>query len=323
MHAQKIAVVAFDGISPYHLSLPCLVFGNHRADLGVAPYDFMVCSAEDGKLRTSGGFTIETVHDLGVLSSADIVIVPSWRNPHEPAPVSLIEALRAAHARGAQVVGLCLGVFVVAEAGLLEGRRATTHWLWARLFTERFSNVRLEVDKLYIDEGDVLTSAGNAAGMDCCLHLFRKHHGADVANRLARRLVVQPHRPGGQAQFIERPMQHDGAGDRLSITLAWARANLSTPHTIRSLADHARLGERTFSRRFQQLTGTSVKRWLTEERLLLAQCLLESSNKPVNDIAHTAGFTDSLSMRQQFAAKLNTTPSMYRKVFRMSEGNRV
>ena len=189
-----VAVVAFDGISPFHLSVPCLVFGENRSALGVPPFRLVVCAARAGRLRTSAGFDIEVVHDLSALRRASIVIVPSWNDTAEPAPTELLDALRRAHRRGAQVVGLCLGAFVLADAGLLDGRDATTHWSYAETFAARYPAVRLDPDVLYVDHGDVLTSAGTAASLDCCLHLLRQRCGAEVANRVARRLVVAPHR---------------------------------------------------------------------------------------------------------------------------------
>jgi transcriptional regulator GlxA family with amidase domain len=199
----RIAVVAFDGISPFHLSVPCLVFGEDRRELGVPRFALQVCAAETGPLRTSAGFSIAAGAGLAALRRCDMVIVPSWRDAAEVAPKELLAALRAAHRRGAQIVGLCLGAFVLAEAGLLEDRTATTHWHWAGEFAARFPHVRLDPEVLYVDEGDVVTSAGTAAGLDCCLHLLRQRCGAEAANRVARRLVVAPHRQGGQAQFIE------------------------------------------------------------------------------------------------------------------------
>lgn len=315
MSTHSIVVVAFDGISPFHLSLPCIVFGVDRADQGMPRYAFSVCSAERGKLRTSGGFTIEAPCGLERLASARTVIVPSWRDPHEPAPKRLVEALRNAHERGAKLVGLCLGSFVIAETGLLDGRHATTHWYWTELFAQRFPQVRLQPERLYVDEGDVLTSAGSAAGLDCCLHLLRTHCGAEVANRVARRLVVAPHRQGGQAQYIERPVQGDGSGDRLGQVIDWVRLHPELPHTIDSMADRAILSRRTFTRRFGQLTGTPVKRWLIDQRLTLAQRMLETTSTTIEDIARSVGFADALSLRQHFADRLHTTPSLYRKEF--------
>ena len=234
--AQTVAVVAFDGISPFHLSVPCLVFGEDRTGEGVHRYRLVVCGVEPGLLRTSAGFGIQVDHGLAALRRADIVVVPSWRDDLTPAPAALLAALRAAHRRGARIVGLCLGAFVLAEAGLLDGKSATTHWHWAASFRERFPRVRLEADVLYVDEDRILTSAGTAAGLDCCLYLLQRICGPQVANRVARRLVIAPHRAGGQAQFVEEPVPQSAAGDRLGAVLAWAAGHLQEPHSIDSLA---------------------------------------------------------------------------------------
>lgn len=311
-----IAVIAFDGISPFHLSIPCTIFGEERAELGLTPNRLIVCGLERRKLASSVGIAIETTHTLADLGQADIVIVPSWRDMHETPPAPLLEALRSAHARGALLVGLCLGSFVLAEAGLLDGRRATTHWLGARLFSERYPKVRLDPDVLYVDDGDVLTSAGSAAALDCCLHLVRRQCGAEAANKLARRLVVSPHRAGGQAQFIEHPIPSSPGGNRLSEILHWAAQRLAEPHTLDSLAERALMSRRTFTRHFRQLTGTTVGQWLLSQRLAMAQRLLETSNQSIDSIAAAAGFGSAVSLRQHFAEQFRTSPSAYRREFR-------
>src|SRR5262245_430214 len=209
---NTIAVVAFDGISPFHLSVPCLVFED-RSDVGVPRFELLVCTAEPGALQTTAGFTIQVDLGLEAIRKASIVIVPSWHDALDPPPKALLQALQAAHRRGARIVGLCLGAFVLAEAGLLDGRPATTHWHVAAEFAQRFPKVLLQPDVLYVDDGDILTSAGTAAGIDCCLHLLRSQHGAEVANRVARRMVVAPHRQGGQAQYIEQPVYRAERGD--------------------------------------------------------------------------------------------------------------
>src|SRR3569623_102239 len=197
----RVAIVALDRSSPFHLAVPCAVFG--EAAGGEPLFDVRVCAGEPGELRTSAGFTIGTRHGLRGLDGADVVVGPTWRDPHVSAPAPLLAALQRAHRRGALLVGLCVGAYVLADAGLLDGRRATTHWHWAELFAERFPDVRVDPDVLYVDEGQVLTSAGTAAGIDCCLHLVRRLLGAEAAARIARRLVVPPHRQGSQAQYIE------------------------------------------------------------------------------------------------------------------------
>ncbi len=311
-----IAVVAFDGISPFHLSVPSLVFGENRLDLGIPDFKVSVCAAEEGPLRTSAGFEIFTSNRLDALRGADIVIMPSWHGDGTPAPPALLEVLRSAHRGGARIVGLCLGAFVLAEAGLLDGKTATTHWNWAKALAERFPQVRVDRDVLYVDEGDVLTSAGVAAGLDCCLHLLRQLCGAEAASRVARRLVIAPHRQGGQAQFIEQPLPASHADDRLGKVLSWAAHHLDQPHSIDSLAQRASMSRRSFTRHFRQATGTTVLQWLLNQRLAQAQRMLETGSRPIEFIAQEAGFGSALSLRQHFRAAFNTSPSQYRKQFR-------
>jgi transcriptional regulator GlxA family with amidase domain len=207
----SVAVVAFDGISPFHLSVPCMVFGNDFSAADQPRFKLVVCAEKPGTLRTTSGFGISVHKGLGALAKAQTIVVPSWRDAMERPPEALLKALQAAHRRGARIVGLCLGAFVLAEAGLLDGRPATTHWALAPAFAARYPQVRLQPDVLYVDDGDVLTSAGTAAGIDCCLHVLRLDYGAEVANRVARRMVVAPQRQGGQAQYVEQPLPATGA----------------------------------------------------------------------------------------------------------------
>ena len=311
-----VAVVAFDRISPFHLSVPCVVFGEDRSGGGLPDFDFRVCAAETGALTTTAGFSIAVTHGLEALADAHTIIVPSWRDPDETPPAALLAALRAAHARGAQLVGLCLGAFVLAAAGILDGRPASTHWAWADDFARRYPRVRLDPDVLYVDDGNVLTSAGTAAGLDCCLHVLRKMCGAQVANHVARRLVVPPHRQGGQAQFIQQPMPPNVRGDRLSGLLDWVSSNLDAPHTLDTLAARALMSRRTFTRRFRLATGTTVGAWLLTQRLTRAQQLLESTDESVEAIAGIAGFGSAASLRQHFADAFRTSPSAWRREFR-------
>jgi transcriptional regulator GlxA family with amidase domain len=279
-------------------------------------FDFRVCALEAGTLSTTAGFSIAATHGLKALDDAHTIIVPSWRDPDEAPPAELLEALRRAHARGAQLVGLCLGAFVLAAAGILDGRTATTHWAWAGDFARRFPRVRLDPDVLYIDDGDVLTSAGTAAGLDCCLHVLRGLCGAQAANYVARRLVVSPHRQGGQAQYIEQPVPPNLRGDRLSGLLEWVAGNLDMPHTLDSLAERALMSRRTFTRRFRLATGATVGAWLLAQRLARAQQLLESSDQSVEAIAASAGFGSTASLRQHFQEAFRTSPSAWRREFR-------
>lgn len=314
--APVVAVVAFEGISPFHLSVPCIVFGEDYSAGGVPRFDLRVCASRTGTLATKAGFTITAPHGLDALDAADIVIVPSWGNALGAPDDALVAALQRAHARGAQCVGLCLGAFVLAAAGLLDGRRATTHWAWAGEFARRYPAVAVDASVLYVDGGDVLTSAGTAAGIDCCLHLLRKRCGAQAANYVARRLVVPPHRQGSQAQFVEQPVSVDARDARLAALLDWVRANSHEPHTLDSLAERALMSRRTFTRRFRQATGTTVGAWLAAARLARAQQLLETTDQSVDAIAETVGFGSAVSLRQHFAEELKTSPSAYRREFR-------
>lgn len=315
MTVQRVAIVAFDQIRPFHLSVPCAVFGE-PAGAEAPLFDVRVCAAEPGELRSQAGFSIGTRYGLRELARADIVVVPSWRNPQETPPAPLIAALRRAHRRGALIVGLCLGAWVLAEAGLLDGRRATTHWRWAERFALRYPTIRVDPNVLYVDEGDVLTSAGTAAGIDCCLHVVRQRLGAETANRLARTLVVPPHRQGSQAQYIEQPVLVSSSEGSLTKTLDWAARHLDAPHSLDSLAAKALMSRRSFTRHFRRHTGTTVGQWLLGQRLALAQQLLETTAQPIERIAERTGFGTPLSMRQHFGSAFNTTPSMYRREFR-------
>lgn len=308
-----VAVIAFDGITPFHLSVPCLVFG---AESAAPMFDVMVCSADARMLRTSAGFGIAADFKLRDVDDADIVIMPSWHDDCRPTPPSLLDALRRAHGRGARVVGLCLGAFPLAEAGLLDGRTATTHWAFADALAARFPKVTMNSDVLYVDDGEVVTSAGVAAGLDCCLHLLRQLCGAEVANRIARMLVIAPHRQGGQAQFIERPLPVSNSECRFSQVLEWVTAHLGETHSIDALAERAAMSRRNFTRHFRQSTGTSFTQWLLNQRLAHAQRMLEGGDASIEVVAQEAGFGSALSLRQHFRAVLHTSPSGYRKLFR-------
>jgi len=316
MFDDSIAVIAFKGISPFHLSVPCAVFGEDRRDAGVPQFKVLICAVEKGSLVTSAGFALTRLHGLRDLENAGIIIVPSWRDPNEMPPQPLLRALRKASERGATLVGLCLGSYVLAAAGLLNGRRATTHWAWADDLADRYPQIRVDRDVLYLDEGSVITSAGGAAGIDCCLHILRTLHGAEVASRVARRMVVPPHRQGGQAQYIEQPLRGSPAVDRFALVLEWVQHNLDQPHTLDALAARVFMSRRTFTRRFRQATGTTVGKWLLNQRLALAQRLLETTGNPIGLIAQEAGFSSEVSLRQHFNKVLKISPARYRKEFR-------
>ena len=311
-----VAVLAFDGISPFHLSVPCMVFGEDWRELGAPRFDLTVCAERKGKLSSAAGFGIAVQHGLEAMQRADIVIIPSWHDVTQQPSAALVHTLLKARQRGAKLVGLCLGAFVLAHAGLLDGKRASTHWRCAPAFAALFPKVRLDADVLYVDEGQVLTSAGTAAGIDCCLHLLRRLCGAEISNRVARRLVVAPHRDGGQAQFIEQPLPESKSDDRLAQTLAWVGANLSQVHSVDALAARAAMSRRSFTRHFRQATGSSFLPWLLHQRLARAQRLLEIGTQSIEAVAAEAGFGSALSLRLHFQTAFDTTPSSYRKQFR-------
>ena len=319
MQPVRVAVLAFDGVSLFHLSVPGIVFGVEPPPGGMPPYAVRYCAIAPGRVRCDQGLDVEVPDGLEAMVGADIVVVPAWDQPERVAPLALTRALRLAHARGAQIIGLCLGAFVLGDAGLLDGRPATTHWACRELFARRFPKAHFHPDVLYVGDGKVVTSAGTVAAIDCCLHILRLRHGADVANRVARLLVTPPHRQGGQAQYIEQPVAALPSEARLPGVLEWARAHLSEPLSLDSMADVARMSRRTFTRRFREATGVTVSKWLAAERIGRAQQLLETTDMSIEQVAAEAGFGTSLSLRQHFANQVRTSPSAYRQAFRVGK----
>jgi AraC family transcriptional activator FtrA len=310
-----IAVLVFDRISAFHLSVPSLIFGEDRTQLGLPRFDMRVCAMDNRDITMEGGLRLSVPYGLEALDDADIVIVPSWRDVEERPPEAALAALRSTSERGALMVGLCLGSFVLAAAGLLDGRRAATHWAFADQLAALYPAVRVEADPLYIDEGDILTSAGVVAGLDACLHLVRRLYGAEKASRLARRIVIPPHRQGGQAQFIETPISARPEPDRFARVIDEVRARLNEPHKIEDVAQRAAMSARTFTRHFAKATGLGFHEWLIEERLRLAQRLLETTHLSIEEIATRSGFGAAVSLRQRFAAQFGLPPAQYRKSF--------
>jgi AraC family transcriptional regulator, transcriptional activator FtrA len=313
---HTVALVIFDQISPFEMAVPCEVFGTDRSDMGMPNYRLIVCSVEKGPLRTKAGFTVEAPYNLSKLREADTIVVPAWPDIDETPPAALLEALRRGYARGTRIASLCTGAFILAAAGLLEGRRATTHWMYSETLAKRFPNVKVDPSVLYIDEGQILTSAGTAAGIDLCLHLVRLDYGAEVANVFARRMVVPPHRDGGQAQYVQTPVPPTPDEGLLTETLAWAHANLAEPLTVAAMAQRARMSARTFARRFREVTGTTPLRWVLSQRILAAQRQLETTEAPVDWIAQECGFGTGASFRLHFKRVVGVSPTDYRKTFR-------
>ncbi|GLY06903.1 MULTISPECIES: helix-turn-helix domain-containing protein [Actinoplanes] len=308
----SVALAVTDGTPLFELATACEVFGVDR-ELASWWYDFRICG-DDGGL-VGGWLRAGIGHGLDALVTADTVIVPSIRDPETASLPALVEAVREAHRAGARVAALCTGAFVLAEAGLLDGRRATTHWAHTDLLRTLHHGVRVDPDVLYIDEGDVLTSAGKSAAMDLCLHLVRTDHGTAVANALARTLVVPPHRTGGQAQFIPAPVSH-GPTHALEQVLPWAVEHLTEPLTVRDLARRAGMSERNLARHFHAVTGSSPLRWLLTQRLHRAQELLETSALSVEQIAARTGMGTATTLRRHFSRQLGVPPETYRRTFR-------
>jgi transcriptional regulator GlxA family with amidase domain len=309
---HRLTVLALPDVVAFDLATPAQVFGNEPGR-----YGFTACGLRAGQVPTTTGFAIQVANGLEALAQADTVLVPGLRPAQWPPPAEVLDALRTAHARGARVASICTGAFVLAHAGLLDGRRATTHWAYADRLAERYPAVTVDPGVLYVDEGAVLTSAGVAAGIDLCLHLVRRDHGAEAANAVARRIVVAPHRDGGQAQFVDTPLP--ALGERgLAPTRTWALRRLSEPLTVAAMARHAACSDRTFARRFRAETGTTPLQWLLLQRVLHARRLLEATDLPIEDVAGHAGFGTAASLRSHFRRATATTPVAYRRSFRGS-----
>jgi AraC family transcriptional activator FtrA len=314
---HRVVALALPGTVLLDLAAPAHVFGA----LGGRRYEFVLCSLDAGPVATTSGFPIQAQRGLQALEQADTIVVPGYERIEDPPPARVLQALRAAHARGARVMSICVGAFALAHAGLLDGRRVTTHWRHAALLAERFPAVEVDPDVLYVDAGPVLTSAGVAAGLDLCLHVLRRDHGAEVAARVARRMVLAPHRDGGQAQFIERPLARapdPSGGASLEPTRAWTLERLHEPLDVAAMARHACVSPRTFARRFRAETGTTPLQWLLSQRVLAARRLLEATDEPVETIALRCGFGGAPSLREHFARATATTPTAYRRAFRLA-----
>ncbi|MGH3439363.1 MAG: helix-turn-helix domain-containing protein [Sciscionella sp.] len=313
---HRIAIPVTDRMPLFELAVPCEVFGRTREDLP-APwwYELQLCAAQAGTVRTSDGLRLDTRFGLHDIVTADTVIVPACADVQDDPPAQLLDALRQAHARGARIASICTGAFTLAAAGLLDGHRATTHWMHAEQFTRRWPQIELDRDVLYTDDGTILTSAGTAAGLDLCLHLVRRDHGTRIANILARRMVMPPHRDGGQAQYVQHAAPHLRAAG-LDPVLDWARTHLADPLTVDDLAAQAAMSPRTFARHFHAATGTTPLQWLLAERVRRAEELLESTEDTLARIATRCGFGSAQRLRHHFTRAHHVTPHQYRSVFR-------
>ena len=315
---HRVVALVTHGVAPFELGVACEVFGLERPEIiDPWPYELLLASPEEPPVRTSVGFTLGGIEPLDALERADTIVIPAWSSAaHEPPDEATITALQRAHARGARILTVCSGAFALAHAGLLDGRRATTHWRYTEALATQFPSIDVDPDVLYVDSGQILTSAGTAAGIDLCLHVVRLDHGAAVANAVARRMVVPPHRDGGQAQFVAAPVEQECALDSLAVTLDWALSHLDEPLTVEVLARQALMSPRTFARRFRAATGTTPLQWVLRQRILLAQELLETGDLAIEAIASRCGFGSAAVLRTHFRRAVGTAPLAYRRTFR-------
>lgn len=310
---HHVAILAYDGLCTFEFGCAIELFALERPELEVRWYSHAVCAAEPGPLRALGGVTVHAPHGLEALARADTIVIPGWRDAAEAPPTALVAALKAAWERGARICSICSGAFVLAHAGLLDGRRATTHWRYLARMRERFPAIELDPAALYVDDGGIVTSAGSAAGLDMLLHLVRTDFGADIANRVAQRLVLAAHRAGGQAQLVARPLPATDT-DGIAALMDWVRENIRLAHTVASMAAQARIGMRSFQRRFGERTGTTPLAWLTGERVALARQLLETRpGLDIDAVADLAGFGSAESLRRHFRAHGLAAPARHRK----------
>ncbi|MGJ4998500.1 transcriptional regulator FtrA [Bradyrhizobium sp. HKCCYLS3077] len=314
-----VAVITYDGLCTFEFGIAVEVFGLPRPEFDFPWYQFKVVSAEGRRSRAIGGIVVEAGAPLARLNDARTIIVPGWRDRNERPPERLLRAIAQASARGARCLSICSGVFVLAAAGLLDGKRATTHWRHMPDLKRLYPDISIEEDTLYVDEGNVITSAGSAAGIDACLHLVRRDFGSKVANSVARRLVMPPHRDGGQAQYVAAPVQLR-PGRTIGEVMDWARARLAQPIAIGAMAKRAGMSERTFLRRFAEATGSAPAAWLQQERMARARELLENATMPLADVSAQCGYQSLETFRVAFRRSVGTSPAAYRARFKAAAG---
>lgn len=310
---HRLAALVYDGLCTFEFSLVVECFGLSRPEIDASWYEFRACGVEEGPFRAIGGVSLNADHGLETLRWADTIVVPGWRDADAPVPSALCAEIRRAHDRGARLVSICSGVFVLAAAGVLRGRRATTHWRYVDRLKTRYPDIDIEPDTLYVDEGQVLTSAGSAAGLDLCIHIVRRDFGSAIANSVARRLVLPTHRDGGQAQFIPTPVATEGQA--MGMIIDWVRTHLHEPLSVRDMAAQARQSERTFVRHFKAATGLPPHAWLTRERVGRARELLETTMLNMDQIAEKSGFVTAETLRHHFRRDLKVSPTQYRSAF--------
>jgi AraC family transcriptional activator FtrA len=315
---RLVVALAYDGLCTFEFGVAVEIFGLARPEMGEDWYRFRVAAIEPGPLSAAGGIRVATDGGFKLIEQAGTIIVPGWRGADSPVPERLLRALRRAHDRGARILTFCSGVFVLAATGLLDGRRATTHWRYAERLAATYPDIAVVPDVLYVDEGSLLTAAGSAAGIDLSLHLIRRDWGAAAANSVARRLVVQPHRDGGQAQFIEAPVPEAREGGRLGRLLDRLRVEPAREANIGALAKAAGMSRRTFLRRFKSSTGTTPGAWLAGARVARARELLTASGCDIEEVAQASGFGSAATLRHHFRRHVKVSPSAYRRRFGMA-----
>ena len=314
MKNHLVVAVAYDQLCTFEFGCVVEMFGLPRPELAVDWYRFAVCAAERGQIRAAGGVTMLVPRGLSMLDKADTILIPGWRDPDKQPPAALLRKIRAAYERGARLASICSGVFVLAAAGVLDGKMATTHWRYADRLAARHPAIRVRPNDLYSVQGQVITAAGSAAGLDMMLHIVRTDHGTRVANMVARRLVIPPYRRGDQAQFVMRPVLPDESG-RLTSLIDWLRVNLKRPHTLEALSARAAMSSRTLQRQFADATGFPPYEWILRERVAVAQEMLESRNATLARVADLSGFKSEQSMRKHFRRIAGTSPATYRQQF--------
>lgn len=313
---KSVAVIAVPTLSLFEFGVVGEVFGIDRSALnvGLPAFEFTTCTAVPGLMATNAGVSVSIEHDLSAVQDADLVVMAPYSRG-TPLPSSVADALQAANDRGARILSVCSGAFALAEAGLLDGRKATTHWKYSQQLAAEYPNIDVDEDVLYVEDGNIITSAGTAAGIDACLYLVRKEFGAKAATAIARGMVVPPHRDGGQAQYIDRPVPIR-TGDPMEELLVWLSENVDKQFSIKELAQRMHMSDRTFARRFRAATGTTPASWITSQRILRAQTLLEDSQLSIDEIAREAGFGHAVLLRHHFQRTLGTSPASYRQAFR-------
>ncbi|MGW2077571.1 GlxA family transcriptional regulator [Streptomyces sp. NPDC001939] len=311
---HRVVVIVDENSNPFELSCAIEVFGLRRPELGRGLYDFQLCSPRTRTVMRDGFFTLTDIADLDAAESADTLIVPNRPDTDVPRRPAVLDAVRRAHARGARLIGFCSGAFTIAEAGLLDGRRAACHWMWADSFRSRFPGVHLEPDVLFVDDGDILTASGSASALDLGLHVVRRDHGAEIANAVSRRLVFAAHRDGGQRQFVERPVPAV-PDESLAPLLAWAQERIGEPLSVTDLAAHAAVSPATLHRRFRAELGTTPLAWLTGERVALACRLIERGEERLDVVAARSGLGTAANLRARLRRETGLSPSAYRRRF--------